>query len=210
MSDARARRGKRQSDLVITKRISAIYDLYVQGLRKPEIMRKIAAQQVKEAEQRRVATSDKKTLPPFVWGEDKLPMRTFEFYMMRAKERVMADGKKLVTPGYGDVIVAKNFARQDAIYAAAFEVGRFEVCRKIIVDQLTLCSLMGKIVVSISALDQQPTTEGEVAPIGQAERSLPEIADEQIALLNQARQRMGLPPLPGARNLKLVAGNGGV
>lgn len=200
-------RGRRNTELVVTKRISAIYEMYVEGKRRPEIIRAVAEQQKKEAAERGAATKGGKKLPPIVWGDDPLPLRTFEFYLKRAKERLLNEGKALMKPGQGDFILAKNFARQDDIYTKALAAGRFEVCRKIVVDQLTMCSLWGVIRVSLSALDDAARADEAAAAgdVGQATRSLPEIAAETVALLNDARKRMGLAPLPGT-GLKLVAG----
>lgn len=198
MTEDRARRGK-QTDLVVAKRVSAVYQLYIDGNQRPEMLAAVAKQQKEEAAEREAARAKGKKLPPFVWGDEPLPARTFRYYVAKAKQRLKNEGVQLLAPGQGDFIIGKNFARMDDVYQKALEEKRYEVCRKIIRDQLELCSLFGKITVSLSALDQQPdeeeTDEDESAEPGQAERTLEENARETAALLNEARFRRGMKPL---------------
>lgn len=193
---------------VVAQRFNRVLELVRDGHRFTKVRSIVAADAAREAKERKEAKSAKKpeNEPVFCWGDSgKVAERTLVRYWKRAHVRLIEDGQKLVK--MGDLLVARNVSRQDAIYILALEAGRYEVCRKIIQDQLTLFGLNnGAVTARLSAFDQQPTGEEEVPDIGTSDRPLPEIVEEQMSIFNVARARRGLPPLPGVAKLAVVAG----
>lgn len=194
MSPPTTGRGKKTGQAVIIQRVSLVYRLLIDGKKTPEIRRAVALAAQKEANDRKSATVP----PPFVWGDEgKVADRTLDSYIRKGKQRIKAEGTALRTRG--DFILGKNFARQDAIYEAAFSAKNYDTCRKIIRDQLQLCGLMGALKIELSGIDGGPVQVTQV----QAERTIDEIAAEQIEMLNIARRRGGLPPL--ATSIEMLA-----
>lgn len=194
-------RGKKTGQATITQRVSLVYRLLIDGKRTPEIRRAVALAAQKEANDRKIGT----TPPPFVWGDEgKVADRTLDNYIKKAKERIHAEGVDMRRRG--DFILGKNFARQDAIYEAAFASKNYDTCRKIIRDQLQLCGLMGAIKIELTGADGGPVEQ--TVTLKQTDTSLNEIAAEQIELLNIARQRQGLPPLPSTVEMITLKKNG--
>jgi hypothetical protein len=201
MSPPTTGRGKKTGQATIIQRVSLVYRLLIDGKRTPEIRRAVALAAQKEANERKIATVP----PPFIWGDEgKVADRTLDTYIKKAKDRIHAEGVDLRKRG--DFILGKNFARQDAIYEAAFASKNYDTCRKIIRDQLQLCGLMGAIKIELTGLDGGPVKQ-EVT-VKQAESSLTEIAAEQIEMLNIARERMGHPRLPSTIEMITLKKNG--
>jgi hypothetical protein len=201
MSPPTTGRGKKTGQAVIIQRVSLVYRLLIDGKRTPEIRRAVALAAQKEANDRKSAT----VKPPFVWGDEgKVADRTLDNYIKRAKERIHAEGAGLRKRG--EFILGKNFARQDAIYEAAFAAKNYDTCRKIIKDQLQLCGLMGAIKIELTGADGGKI-EQEVT-VKASDSSLQEIAAEQIELLNIARARMGHAPLPSTVEMITLKKNG--
>ena len=198
-------RGKKTTQAVIIQRVSLVYRLMIDGKQRPEIRRAVALAAQKEANDRRLAGAGTNVPPPFIWGDEgEVANRTLDSYIAKAKDRIREEGSKLRT--LGDFILGKNFSRQDAIYEAAFAARSFDTCRKIIRDQLQLCGLMGALKIELSGVDGKPI-ESEVT-VKQADQSLHEIAAEQIEMLNIARQRGGLAPLPTSVEMISLKRNG--
>jgi hypothetical protein len=187
MSPPTTGRGKKTGQATIIQRVSLVYRLLIDGKRTPEIRRAVALAAQKEANDRKSATVP----PPFVWGDEgRVADRTLDHYISKAKQRVKQEGTQLRSRG--DFILGKNFARQDAIYEAAFSAKNFDTCRKIIRDQLQLCGLMGALKIELSGVDGGPVKVEAV----QSDQTLDEIAAEQVEMLNIARRRAGLSALP--------------
>lgn len=195
-------RGNKPKKTVIAQRLHFVYELARDGYRFTRALQLVTLAAAKEAKDRKAAknVADK---PAEVWGDSgTVARKTFTRYWQRAHTRLIEQGKTLVKEG--DLILAKNFGRQDALYARALEAGQFGVCRRLIVDQLTLFGMMGTIKAKLSsALDDEP---GDQPDIQQADRTLPELIDAQFAILNGARARIGMPALPNPAMLRVERG----
>jgi hypothetical protein len=204
MSPPTTGRGKKTSQAVIIQRVSLIYRLLIDGKQRAEIVRAVALAATREANERRLAGNGGGNVPPpFVWGDEgSIPDRTIDSYIQKAKKRIKEEGSNLRT--LGDFILGKNFTRQDAIYEAAFSAKNYDTCRKIIRDQLQLCGLMGALKIELGGIGGGPVKVQEVPN----DATIDDIAREQIELLNVARNRRGLAPLPSSMEMITLKKNG--
>lgn len=136
------KRSKRMSDAVVTQRVNSIYQLLRNGVRKrEEILRSIANAQKREAEELKKAGTDAARIArvQITWGQDRIPNRTVDYYIHKAKIQLDEEGRAV--PRQGDFILGVQMARINDLYARAYAAGKLTVCARLIEETNSMFGL---------------------------------------------------------------------
>lgn len=195
-------RGNKPKKTVIAQRLARVYELRSIGYKFTKVRQIVAAEAKKEAENRK-KPKEGEPKPPEIWGNSgTIADRTLRRYWKWAGLKLIEHGKELVKAG--DMILGKNVSRLDIVFARALEKEKFNVCRLIVADQLKIFGLDQGIHAPLSGADADdiPDITPQTPEPEQAVRTIDQIVDDQFRILNEARKRKGLKPLP---NLRLEA-----
>lgn len=126
--------------LIVERRVTAVFSAVVAGLQTWEIQRAVAEMQEKEqrarAKAREMAKAQGKEHPdvealltvPLVWGDDPIPKRTFEGYLTKARRLLDAQAGQFAAQR--SRILATQAARLDSVYAKAINGGKLYAALK--------------------------------------------------------------------------------